>query len=161
MPRPLSAIANFVACGFGSGYFAKAPGTFATFLTMVGYLIADHFFLLHQLPLHTKLAVLSVATLIGIWLCQHAATSFQRKDPPQVVWDEIVGYMIAVIFAPPTVAWAGFAFLMFRVLDITKPFPIKQLERLPHNGSAIMLDDVMAGAVTALTIQIIVTLSTL
>jgi phosphatidylglycerophosphatase A len=103
--------------------------------------------LLH--PHAVALAALATASvvllLIGVWAAGKAEDSWGRTDPGQVVVDEVVGQMITLLLIPSvTWKWLLGGFLLFRALDVLKPFPARQAERIPR-GWGIMLDDVVAG----------------
>ena len=96
----------------------------------------------------------AAATLIGIPAATIVARESGRKDPGQVVIDEVAGQLIALILCPPDWAHAILALLLFRAFDILKPPPIRQLERLP-TGTGIMLDDVAAGLFALVVAQLV------
>jgi len=107
-----------------------------------------------------ELIVITLVTLIGIWAASRAERIFQRKDPSQVVIDEVAGQLIALLPIPLWVMgpWRFFilvAFFLFRAFDIIKPYPIRRLEAL-ESGLGIVLDDVAAGAYAALLVSIVV-----
>ena len=137
--RQLLHAGTFVALGFGSGLAPRMPGTVGTAAAAVLYAL-----LLHRLPLLLYVALLVVALLVGILVCGRAAKRLGVADHPAIVWDEFVGYWIAVLGLPFSVPWLLAAFLLFRLLDIVKPWPLKRLERI-GGGAGIMLDDVAAG----------------
>lgn len=95
---------------------------------------------------------LAVALGLGIVVSGRAALALKRADPPMVVWDEVVGMGLTLFEAPRTVWSMLAAFVLFRLFDITKPPPIRQLERLP-GGYGIMLDDVLAGVYASACLQ--------
>jgi phosphatidylglycerophosphatase A len=95
--------------------------------------------------------VLLAATGVAVVLSTRGAAILQQKDPGIIVIDEIIGFLVANFLAPPSLAVLLSTFVLFRIFDIAKVFPIKSLERLP-GGTGIVLDDVMAG-VYALIIQ--------
>jgi phosphatidylglycerophosphatase A len=84
-------------------------------------------------------------SLVGIWAADVAARHFQREDPGHVVIDEVAGQLVTLLLLGVGIAGAVIAFFVFRILDIIKPWPARQLERL-HGGLGIMADDLMAGA---------------
>ncbi|WP_366929777.1 phosphatidylglycerophosphatase A [uncultured Thiodictyon sp.] len=129
----------FLAQGFGTGRLPKAPGTFGTLPGVLLYL------LLAGLPLAPYLAVTAALLLIGIPLCGRAARTLGEKDPPSVVWDEIVGYLITMIAITPSWPAVVAGFAAFRLFDIWKPWPIGWIDRRVGGGLGIMLDDVVAG----------------
>ncbi|MGA2987839.1 MAG: phosphatidylglycerophosphatase A [Terriglobia bacterium] len=137
--------AIWFATAGGAGYFPIAPGT-AGSLVGVALVVG-----LAQLPLHrpAAIAVLAAASLalfaLGVWAAGEAEEFFGRTDPGQVVVDEVVGQMLTFLLLPhATWKWLLGGFLLFRLLDIVKPFPARQAERIPR-GWGIMLDDVVAG----------------
>ncbi len=140
--------ANFPALGFGSGLAPRAPGTVGTLVAVPIY-----YYLLQPLSLELYLAVCAVAFLIGIWFCGAAAKSIGVHDHGGIVWDEFVGLWIACIALPPGWLWLLAAFALFRLFDIWKPFPIKQLDQKVHGGLGIMIDDVIAGLFALAMIQ--------
>ena len=102
------------------------------------------------------LAVLIVVGSIfgAIWLSTQGARILQQKDPQFIVIDEIVGFLVANFFAPPRLTALLWSFLLFRFFDIAKVFPTNRLERLP-GGAGIVLDDVMAGVYTLISLRLL------
>jgi len=140
---------NFLAFGFGSGCAAKAPGTFGTLAAVPIYL------LMAEMPLVAYLLVLLAAFAIGCYLCDFASKALGVHDHGGIVWDEFVGYWIAMFAAPKGWIWIVIGFVLFRVFDIWKPVPIRQLDAKLHGGVGIMLDDVVAGLYALISLQII------
>jgi phosphatidylglycerophosphatase A len=138
----------FIATGAYSGYLPKAPGTWGS---MVGVLL---WVAIAHLPLGTYWAIVGVLFVVGVISAGAAEKIVDRGDPGLVVIDEIVGQLIALGFAPvhPAAALAGF--LLFRLFDILKPFPVNWLDNRLHGGLGIMLDDVMAGLYSLLVLQL-------
>lgn len=133
---------HFLAFGFGSGAAAKAPGTWGT-------LVAMPFILLwQQLPLWGYAGVIVAATLLGIWLCERTAKDLGVHDHGGIVWDEFVGVWIALWLAPAGWTWLIAGFLLFRLFDIWKPWPIGWVDTRVGGGLGIMLDDILAGLMT-------------
>lgn len=133
--------AQFAAFGFGAGLSPKAPGTAGTVAAIPIYLLLHHL----SFPLWLWLCLLAVMIVAGIWICERAATELGVPDHPGIVWDEIVGFLItmsAVAFSWNNVL-AGF--VLFRLFDIAKPWPISYLDRRVKGGLGIMLDDIAAG----------------
>lgn len=135
--------ACFLAYGFGAGLAPKAPGTFGT---LVGLPI---YFIIQDWSLSAYLAFVLAAFMLGIWLCQRTVDWLKRDDPSEVVWDEIVGYLLTMTFAPPGWEWMLVGFVLFRFFDILKPWPVSLADRKVHGGFGIMLDDVLAGLMAA------------
>jgi phosphatidylglycerophosphatase A len=130
---------------FGAGLLRPGPGTYGSVAAMLLWYAAAH--ALHPSPLAlavgTTIAAIA-ATLIGIPAATIVARESGRKDPGHVVIDEVAGQLIALIAIPADWQHAALSLLLFRVFDILKPPPVRQLERLPE-GTGIMLDDVAAG----------------
>jgi len=129
----------FLGLGFGSGLAPKAPGTFGTLAAIPIY------WLMQDLPLMTYLLITIIAFIAGIWICQQTENWLQKEDPSAVVWDEIVGYLVTMIAAPSGWQWMLIGFVLFRLFDIWKPWPISYLDKNLHGGLGIMVDDVVAG----------------
>lgn len=139
--------ACFLGLGFGSGLAPKAPGTFGTLAAVPLY------FLISDFALPVYLAIVLVAFVAGIWICQKSAQWLGRPDPSAVVWDEIVGYLITMIAAPTGWQWVVLGFVLFRFFDILKPWPINLADKAIHGGLGIMVDDVLAGLFAFVCIQ--------
>ncbi|MCL1120261.1 MULTISPECIES: phosphatidylglycerophosphatase A family protein [Shewanella] len=138
---------HFLALGFGSGLAAKAPGTFGTLAAVPLYL------LLAQLPLSWYLAVTLVCVLAGIYICDKAARDMGVHDHGAIVWDEVAGLLITMIAAPAGVLWLVVGFVLFRLFDIIKPWPIRWLDAKVEGGFGIMIDDVLAGIFALIGVQ--------
>jgi phosphatidylglycerophosphatase A len=130
---------------FGAGLLKPGPGTYGSIAAVLLWYAAAH--VLQPSPVAmavgTTLAALAV-TLIGIPAATIVARESGREDPGHVVIDEVAGQLIALIAIPADWRHAAVSLLLFRIFDILKPPPIRQLERLP-GGTGIMLDDVGAG----------------
>ena len=135
--------AHFLAFGCGSGLSPKAPGT-------VGTLAAIPFWLLiAQLPFVWQLAVIVAGFVVGIYLCGKTSNSLGVHDHGGIVWDEFVGFWLTMLFLPSGWLWILIGFVLFRVFDIVKPWPIKVLDKRVHGGFGIMIDDILAGLFAA------------
>ena len=130
---------HLLAFGFGSGLSPKAPGTTGTLLAI------PLFLLLCQLPLLHYLLVVSVAAVTGIYLCDKTARDLRVHDHPGIVWDEFVGFWITMAAIPVNTISILAGFILFRLFDIWKPFPIRWLDRRVKGGLGIMIDDMVAG----------------
>ncbi len=139
--------AGLLATGFGLGLSPKAPGTVGTLL---GIPLAMASF--HLSPVLAA-GLLAGCFLIGIRVCDTTSRRLGVHDHGGIVWDEVVGYMIAVLGHPPTWFWLGLGFVFFRLFDIWKPWPIRAIDRRLDGGLGIMLDDVLAGIYAWLTLQ--------
>jgi phosphatidylglycerophosphatase A len=138
---------HFLAFGFGSGAAPVAPGTFGTLAAVPLYL------LLAQLPLALYLLMLVLAFALGIWLCERTSRDLGVHDHGGIVWDEFVGFWLTMVAAPEGWQWLLAGFLLFRLFDILKPFPINYLDRHVHGGLGIMLDDAVAGSFAWFVLQ--------
>jgi phosphatidylglycerophosphatase A len=143
---------HFVAYGFGSGAVPKAPGTAGTLVAVIIYL------LLPQISPLIYVSLLLISFVFGVWICGKTAQDIGIKDPSGIVWDEFVGYWITMFMAPSGWIWVIIGFVLFRLLDIVKPWPIKWADKQIGGGMGIMLDDVLAGIMAALCMQAIVIL---
>lgn len=133
-----------LATGFYSGYGKWMPGTLGS---LVGVLIYG--LTLQFLPLQGMLIFLLGACVLGVSLCGRAELLLGRgSDPKSVVFDEMVGMWIALLGLEPRFTVCLLAFVLFRFLDIAKPWPIGFLDRRFHGGLGIMLDDIAAGLIT-------------
>ena len=132
---------HLLAFGFGTGLARFAPGTMGTFVGVVFFLIAGSL----NLPGYALATALALA--LGIWICGATARDLGVHDHPGIVWDEIVGYLITMIGLPQDWLWILAGFVVFRLLDILKPWPIKTIDQRVEGGLGIMLDDVVAGII--------------
>jgi phosphatidylglycerophosphatase A len=128
-----------LSLGFGTGLAPYAPGTFGTLAGVVLYLG------LARLPLAGYVLVVALAFGAGIGLCGRTALALGVKDHPGIVWDEIVGYWVTMLAVPLGWGWCAAGFVLFRLFDIVKPWPIRVLDRRIGGGLGIMLDDLAAG----------------
>jgi phosphatidylglycerophosphatase A len=147
--RHLAQPVHLLALGFGSGLAPVAPGTFGS---LVGLAIA---LALAPLGLAWNLLAVVVATVAGIWICGESARRLGVHDHPAIVWDEVAGMMIAMLAAPDAWWGAPAAFVLFRIFDIAKPWPIREIDHGMGGGAGIMLDDVLAGLFAALGLLLI------
>ncbi len=129
---------HLLAFGLGLGLSPVAPGTFGTLLGVgIAWLTLDF-----SLNVQIGLAVFMV--IAGIWICGNSSRRIGQHDPGGIVWDEIAAIYIVLLFTPTTtIAWL-LAFVAFRVIDIVKPWPIRDLDHSISGGVGIMLDDLVA-----------------
>ncbi len=140
----MNALSTFIATFVYTGFFPFAPATFATFVFLVAYRFVPGGEWLAHWAVLLATAVISIPT----------ATRVERthgKDPSCVVIDEVVGIQIALVGATPTLAGVAAAFVLFRIFDIWKPFPIYRLQSLP-GGWGIVADDALAGVYTRIVL---------
>ena len=135
---------NFLAFGFGTGLAPVAPGTFGS---LPGVLLA---WATLGLGLPAQIGIAVVISLAGVYLCGESARRIGVHDHGGIVWDEICGMYVTLLVAPPTVTGWILAFVLFRFMDIVKPWPIRDLDHRLGGGSGIMLDDLVAALYAAL-----------
>lgn len=136
--------ACLLAFGFGAGALPKAPGTWGTLLAVPFY------FLLQPMPWLLYAGLLVALFALGVWCSTIAARRLGVHDHPAIVWDEMVGYWTTMIAAPAGWIWVLIGFMLFRLFDIWKPWPIRATERRISGGLGIMIDDVIAGVFAGL-----------
>ncbi len=132
---------------FGTGYLPFMPGTFAS-------LAGIFFYYLLKNNLYVYLVVVLILLILGFLLGEKAEKIFKRKDPSQVVIDEVAGILISLVFLPSSVMLVAMGFLIFRILDTLKPFPAGRLQD-QHGGLGIMADDIVAGLYTNIILQVV------
>lgn len=138
---------HLLAFGFGTGLARKAPGTVGTLAALPIY------GLLHLLPVAAYVGTIIVLAGVGVWLCDRTARELGVHDHSGIVWDEIVGYLCAMIAVPATWLNVVAAFVLFRAFDVLKPWPVRWLDRRVPGGWGIMLDDIVAGLMALTVIQ--------
>jgi phosphatidylglycerophosphatase A len=131
-------VAVLIATAAGAGYVPVAPGTAGSAVGLAIYFLTRHW------SPAVQVAGLAAISLLGVWASYEAARHFQKEDPRQVVIDEVAGQLLTLLLLGAGVVGAVLGFLMFRVLDVLKPWPASRLEALP-GGWGIMADDLMAG----------------
>ena len=130
---------HILAFGFGAGASPKAPGTMGTLVAVPIYM------LLSDLPVFVYVLIVLLVTGFGVYICDRCAKDLQVHDHSGIVWDEIAGYLITMIAIPMSLWTVLLGFILFRIFDIWKPWPIGYLDRHVKGGLGIMLDDVAAG----------------
>ncbi|MBK5930252.1 phosphatidylglycerophosphatase A [Halochromatium salexigens] len=134
---------HLIAYGFGAGLSPKAPGTMGTLVAIPIYL------LLANLPGLVYLLAVAAMIGVGVWACGKVAAELGEDDPSAIVWDEVVGFLVAMAAAPVvSLAWIIMGFLLFRLFDIYKPWPVSWAENRFRGGIGIIADDLIAGAMT-------------
>jgi phosphatidylglycerophosphatase A len=156
---------------FGVGYLPLAPGTWGSMVGVGIYLLfawIEANFRFQQLTdsqlsawVHAfNLLIFLAFCLLGIWAATRATKLFRHKDPSQAVVDEVIGQLLTFLFIPFTFSWkmilAGF--LLFRLFDIWKPYPIDSLQNLPA-GIGVCADDILAGVYAGGCLSILYALS--
>jgi len=129
---------HFVAFGFGSGLSPKAPGTMGTLVAIPLYL------LICQLPLMFYSVIVIAGFALGLYVCGKTSNDLRVHDHSGIVWDEIIGYWLTMFAIPVSWQSALAGFVLFRLFDIWKPFPIRLLDKHVKGGFGVMIDDVLA-----------------
>lgn len=140
---------HFIACAFGIGALPFMPGTWAT-LAAVPVCLA-----LAQLPLWGYLLVTGAMILLGIFVCGKTNRDFGTEDHPACAWDEFASFPIVMIGIPLTGYFLALGVILFRILDIWKPWPIRWVDRHIHGGFGVMLDDVLAALASLAILHLI------
>ena len=138
-----------LATGFGVGYSPIAPGTLGTLVAIPIY------YFLSEIP-----SALYEITLIGffflsVWISEKAEIFFVKKDDQRIVIDEIIGFLITMLWVPKTTRFIIIGFILFRFFDILKPFPIRRLEKGLKGGYGVVLDDVAAAVYANIILHLI------
>jgi len=150
----LSSPAGWLACGFGSGLAPVAQGTFGSLAAILPWL------LLRQLSLPVNLLVIAIGFAIGVWACDVAGRALGVDDHRSLVWDEFIGQWIALLPALLAPWWAVVVgFILFRLFDVWKPWPIRWLDRHLKGGMGVMVDDVVAGLFAAILLWLVLHLA--
>ena len=147
-PKLLRNPLHLLSLGFGSGLMPVAPGTFGTLVAIPFYL------LIAQLELPYYLAFILLAFGLGVYLCQYTSATLGEHDHSGIVWDEFVGFWITMIAVPVTWQWIVGGFVLFRLFDIVKPWPVKIVDKRMTGGFGIMFDDVLAGLYALCCLQL-------
>ena len=129
----------FLATGFYVGRIPVAPGTFGSLLALIPC------FFLSGLPLAVTLGIILVFIGLAVWVATGAEEILKAQDPGCIVIDEVAGMMMTLAGLPFDVLTVVSGFIVFRILDIIKPFPIRTAERHFSGGTGVVLDDVIAG----------------
>ena len=145
-PRPQTAV-HWVAFGAGAGLAPRAPGTAGTVVAVALYIAIGA-----QPPAVHALVAAAVIGL-AIWACGRTARDLGVHDHPGIVLDEIAGFLVTMTALPFEWPWVVAGFVTFRILDITKPWPISLVERSVGGGLGIVLDDLMAGALACMALH--------
>lgn len=147
----LSSPAGWIASGFGAGLSPYAPGTVGSAVALIPW------FALRELPLPMYALAVAIAFALGVWASNVVVATLRIDDPGVVVWDEFVGQWIALaplLIWPAGWPWIVAAFVLFRVFDVCKPWPVSWADRRVKGGFGVMLDDAFAGVDAAITLVI-------
>jgi phosphatidylglycerophosphatase A len=139
-----------LAFGFGSGLSPVAPGTCGTVIAIPIYCVFSFLFSSKVYLILTLLAFVG-----GIFICDKVSRDLGEHDYKGIVWDEIVGYLLAMFLVPLHWIWILLGFVLFRLFDIWKPYPIRWIDKRVGGGLGIMLDDVLAAVPVFFVLQIL------
>lgn len=137
---------HILAFGGGAGLSPRAPGTAGTLVAMVLEQAT------HALALGLRIAITIGILVVGIWICGESARRLGEHDHPGIVWDEFGGYFLLMLVVPAGWLWALAGFVTFRVFDVLKPWPIREIDHRMTGGAGIMLDDALAGVYAAIVL---------
>ncbi len=142
-------VSAFLALGFGTGLYPHAPGTLGTLVAL------PIFYLTLLLPTNISYIFAVALFFIGIYVSNHTSQILKIKDPSCIVIDEIVAFLIILMFIEPNLKDIFIAFILFRLFDIWKPFPINLLDSKLKGGFGIMIDDIGAAIYTLIIYNVI------
>lgn len=142
-------IYHFIALGFGSGLFKKGPGTAGSLAAI------PIFYLLLNLPSLFQWLFVITLFFVGLHSSNKVIAVIDQKDPSFIVIDEIVAVLFLFILIPSNIKLLAFAFILFRVFDIFKPFPVSWAENYFNGALGIMMDDIVAALLSLLVIRLI------
>ncbi len=139
----------FVAFGLGSGAMPFAPGTFGTLMAIPFYLLVQ------SLPLLAYVIFVIVFIVVSSWISDRVSRDIHIHDHPGMCIDEFAGFFVTMIHAPHGFPWLVLGFLLFRLFDIWKPWPIHVIDEKVHGGFGMVLDDIVAGLFAMVIIQFV------
>lgn len=143
----------FCGVGFGSGLSPKAPGTCGSAFSL---LFIPIWLIVGFWP---SVILITIMSLVGIYICDHTAKIMDVHDDGRIVWDEFAGQSITLLpliyFNLIDIKWSLIAFALFRIFDIWKPWPIRVADQKVAGGFGIMLDDIIAGVWAGLCVLLL------
>ena len=145
--------AHFLSLGFGSGLAPKAPGTFGTLVAFPLY------WAVMLLPVYQQYTLILALFVLGVYVCHATGLALGVSDHGAIVWDEIVAMMLVLMCTPFSLLWWLAAFLLFRLFDIWKPFPIRQCDASIKGGLGVMLYDVLAAIYAIICLKVMIWMS--
>ena len=146
--------AHLLAFGLGSGLLPVAPGTWASLFTAVAY------YFLPPVALPAYLAGVAALGVLGVWVSGVSARRLGVHDHGGIVIDEVVGMLLTLSVVGRDPLWIVVAFLCFRIADIWKPWPIRDVDHRLSGGLGIMLDDVLAAVYAAIAVYVMQLIAT-
>jgi phosphatidylglycerophosphatase A len=142
--------AHVIALGLGAGLSPVAPGTMGTLLAFPIYWL-----LVATVPVFALLGLIAAGFMVGVWACGRTGRALGVSDHGGMVWDEIIAFLLVLVFTPSGYLWQSCAFVLFRLFDIVKPPPIRYYDRTLHGGFGVMFDDILAAGYTLLVLAIL------
>lgn len=139
---------HYLSCGLGSGLLPRMPGTWGSLMAI------PFFYVFTQLSLWQYGFLLIVTFALGVALCGYSEKAFRKKDHSSIVWDEMVGMWITLCHAPFRIDVLIIGFILFRIFDIWKPWPINWLQKHLPGGWGVMTDDAVAGLIAFILVQL-------
>jgi phosphatidylglycerophosphatase A len=140
---------SLLATGFGVGYSPVAPGTLGTLIAIPVY------YFLSAIPSPIYEITLIGFFFLSVWISENAEIFFGKKDDQRIVIDEMMGFLITMLWVPKATHFIVIGFFLFRLFDILKPFPIRRLERGLKGGFGVVLDDVIAGVYANIILHLV------
>lgn len=140
--------ARGIATFFGVGFFKPAPGTMGSLASLVIWGPC----VLYEVSPIIRFSLVLAVFLIGWWATHKALPSFPSQDPKEVVIDEVAGQGMALVWCPGSFVALSIGFVLFRLFDIVKPWPISWIDRKIKNAFGVMFDDLLAGLFAAGTL---------
>jgi phosphatidylglycerophosphatase A len=144
--RKPSALVTVIATSFGAGFSPKGPGTMGT-LTAIPMAWG-----LGKLGTWPFVAATVLVSAIGTWAAEMFVRATGKDDDQRIVVDEVAGYLVTLLLVPKTPVHLALAFVLFRLFDIWKPPPVRQIDANVGGGFGVMADDLAAGAIGALVL---------
>ena len=147
--------AHFIALGFGAGRVPKSPGTAGSLVGVVLFLGLRDVLVTDSGSWWPYGLFVALVAVVGTWAAHRSAQLLGRKDPNCIVIDEIAGMLLTLAYLPNGWLWLLVAFVLFRVFDILKPWPVGFADRRVAGGFGIMLDDLLAGGYALAGVQVL------
>jgi phosphatidylglycerophosphatase A len=151
----VSRLASLIATGLGAGYSPVAPGTAGSLLALPFLPVLAH--LRDGAPAVYSI-LLAAMVVLAIWAADRVSRDWQTVDDGRIVIDEVAGMMVAGAFLPGTWTAALTVFVAFRIFDVWKPVPIRQLEKRLPGGFGVVTDDLLAGVYAGVAVRLLLPL---
>jgi phosphatidylglycerophosphatase A len=141
-------VSIILAAGFGAGFSPIVPGTAGTLVAIPFY------YFISRIPSPVYEVTLVAFFFLSVFVSEKAERHWGKKDDRRIVIDEIMGFLLTMLWVPQSILSIVAGFVLFRFFDILKPFPIRRLEKV-KSGFGVVLDDVLAGAYANITLHVI------